>query len=271
MVPILVWIAWLVGLAYAADSVSLAAIAVATAAIALLGLADDMFSLPIGVRIVAQVLICSGWLGALVAMRVAPLDPLLLALALLALLWLLNSYNFMDGIDGLATWEGIFVAAGLAWILGGGPIGHAALGLTAALAGFLPWNWPRARIFLGDVGSTAIGFGLGALALLGFWQASLAPALPVLLLAVFMVDAAATLALRVWRRERWYTPHRRHTYQVLVAGGKSHGEVVAIYMGVNLLLIVPAGWAAVHSVEIQAPTVIGVYLILFIAWLLARR
>src|SRR5690606_14775386 len=99
-----------------------------------------------------------------------PLPSWLLGLlAVLSLVWLVNLYNFMDGIDGLAVLEGLFAA--LAAAIFAARAGHAGdlflhLALAAALAGFLPFNLPRARIFMGDTGSTWLGLTLGALALM---------------------------------------------------------------------------------------------------------
>lgn len=125
---------------------------------------------------------------------------------------LTNVWNFMDGIDGLAASQAALIAAGLAWVLPP-PWGLIAAGLAAAICGFLPWNLPRARIFLGDVGSGSLGYALAGLLVLavpsrpGLWPWL---ALPV---SAFVVDAALTLSRRALRGERWWTPHTQHAYQ----------------------------------------------------------
>lgn len=154
-----------------------------------------------------------------------------LALAAFALaLVLTNVWNFMDGIDALAASQAALVASALA-LVSGGPLG---LLLGAALAsaclGFLPFNWPQARVFLGDVGSGTLGFALAWVAILaldGLPQAQW----PLVLLpfSAFLVDAGLTLAVRVLRRERWWTPHVQHAYQCAARRLGRHGPVSAGY------------------------------------------
>ena len=129
-------------------------------------------------------------------------------------LGLTNAWNFMDGIDGLAASQAGLVSLGL-WIVLPSPWNWLAIGLAAATAGFLPFNFPKARIFLGDVGSGALGFALAALLAAGLGKGNpsitwLLWALPV---AAFVVDTAFTLAWRILNSEPWWTPHVQHAYQ----------------------------------------------------------
>lgn len=140
-------------------------------------------------------------------------------IAFVAVLVLVNVWNFMDGIDGLAASQGAIAGLGYALIAGDGPPAWLAVALAGACCGFLPFNFPRARIFLGDVGSGALGHGLalaGILVMIAPGEGpppSLWPLL-VLPLATFLVDASLTLGRRVVRREAWWTPHVQHAYQV---------------------------------------------------------
>lgn len=136
-------------------------------------------------------------------------------LAFCAALVLTNVWNFMDGIDGLAASQAALAAAAFA-MLAQGPLLYAGLGLAAACLGFLPHNFPKARIFLGDVGSGSLGYTLAVLMVAtalvrpdpqGGWLLLLLP------LAVFMLDASLTLGMRVLRGERWWEPHVQHAYQ----------------------------------------------------------
>jgi UDP-N-acetylmuramyl pentapeptide phosphotransferase/UDP-N-acetylglucosamine-1-phosphate transferase len=134
---------------------------------------------------------------------------------------LTNVWNFMDGIDGLAASQAVLVATGLVlWLAG--PWAALALALMAACLGFLPFNFPRARIFLGDVGSGAIGFAIAALAMVLLSQRGPMAAWLMLPLAPFLTDASLTLLRRILRRERWWTPHTQHAYQVCA---RRHGHV----------------------------------------------
>src|SRR3546814_3920624 len=118
----------------------------------------------------------------------------------------------MDGIDGIAALQALVVAGGGALLAGDPASRWMALALAAACLGFLPLNLPRARIFLGDVGSGALGYALAlviVLAAVGGGEASSPAAWMLLLLppSAFLVDAALTLAARIFRGERWWTPH----------------------------------------------------------------
>jgi UDP-N-acetylmuramyl pentapeptide phosphotransferase/UDP-N-acetylglucosamine-1-phosphate transferase len=143
---------------------------------------------------------------------------------------LVNIWNFMDGIDGLATSQAALVAAGLGLVTGGnGLLGWSAAGLTAACLGFLPFNFPKARIFLGDVGSGALGYLLAALLAMAYASAQVAWPLLLLPLAAFLVDAGFTLALRMLKGERWWTPHVTHVYQVWARRAAGHVRVSMAY------------------------------------------
>lgn len=171
------------------------------------------------------------------------------ALAALGIVWATNLYNFMDGSDGLAGAQALCAAAAAGFLLclnGAFGVALTAFSLAAASAGFLVWNWPRARIFMGDVGSGLLGFLFAVLAL-GTQQSGALPlALWLLLLAVFILDTGYTLAARILRGEKWYAAHRSHTYQRLIQAGYSHRQVLLGLIGVNVVLLWPfalLGWS----------------------------
>lgn len=168
-------------------------------------------------------------------------------LAVLAIVWLLNLFNFMDGIDGIAGMEGAFVAlvgGGLLWFSGNGGLAAVGFALAAGCLGFLVWNWPPAKIFMGDVGSGTIGFLLAVLALAGEKTAQLPALLWVIILALFVWDATFTLIMRVMAGERWYAAHRSHAYQRLTQLGWTHKAVTSFAFSANVLLILPLSWIA---------------------------
>lgn len=152
------------------------------------------------------------------------------ALGALLVLALVNIWNFMDGANGLAASQAALVAPALAW-LGHSPAATwLAVALSAACLGFLPLNFPRARLFLGDVGSHAIGFGLAGVALLaapgageGAWLLLLPP-------SAMLLDASLTLLSRAWRRQVLWRAHREHLYQRAVLAGWSHAAVSLLYL-----------------------------------------
>lgn len=147
---------------------------------------------------------------------------------------LVNVWNFMDGIDGLAGSQALVASMAYALFAGSGPVAWLGVALAAACAGFLPFNLPRARIFLGDVGSGALGYLLATLVALSLPIAGRTAA-PLLLLPLlaFGVDASLTLARRLLRGERWWEPHVQHAYQAQ-ARRRGHGAVTAGYFAVTV-------------------------------------
>ncbi|MEW8027582.1 MAG: glycosyltransferase family 4 protein [Candidatus Thiodiazotropha sp.] len=185
-------------------------------------------------------------------------------LIVIGLVWLLNLYNFMDGIDGIASLQGITVLCGAVFVL---ILDHAdseasgwLLILAACIAGFLIWNWPPAKIFMGDAGSGFIGYALGVFAIYT------ANAYPIslwswlILLGLFVVDATWTLGVRMANGEKWYRPHAKHAYQHLARQRQSlcvgrgisadhsrtlaHRWVILHSLLINLLWLLPLAWLA---------------------------
>lgn len=160
----------------------------------------------------------------------------------IVVVWSINLHNFMDGIDGILAAQSLFCLVAFGVLLErAGAAGPAAAAFVAAAAvlGFLPFNFPRARIFMGDVGSGALGLAiaLAAIALAGHGVVAAASAAVVV--SAFVVDATCTLLSRMLRGRRWYSAHREHLYQWLVRSGFAHGRVVAFYLGWNLLVVLP--------------------------------
>lgn len=186
-------------------------------------------------------------------------------LAGLGWLWFVNLYNFMDGIDGITGTETACLGGGIALVTVAAGLGLGVLPFAAALAaaglGFLLWNWPPARIFLGDCGSIPLGFLLGALLVGLAAQGQVAAAL--ILPGYYLADATITLLWRALDRERVWQPHRRHFYQRAVRGGRSHADVTRAILVGNLALI---GWAVLAATG--APGWAGVGAALTVALLL---
>ncbi|KTT62956.1 glycosyl transferase [Pseudomonas oryzihabitans] len=167
---------------------------------------------------------------------------LVLLLGAFYLVWLLNLYNFMDGIDGIAAVEALTVCLGMALIyeMTGYPgLLGAPLLLAAAVGGFLLWNFPPARIFMGDVGSGFLGLILGVLSL----QAAMAQLALfwawLILLAVFVVDATWTLLRRLSRGKKPYEAHRTHAYQWASRRHGTHRSVTLAVLVINLCWLLP--------------------------------
>lgn len=165
-------------------------------------------------------------------------------LAVLYLVWMLNLYNFMDGIDGLASVEAICVCAGaalVAWLSGFHELIWAPLLLAATVSGFLYWNFPPARIFMGDAGSGFLGITLGILSLHASWVNSNFLYVWLILLGVFIVDATFTLFRRLMRGDKVYEAHRSHAYQFASRHFGSHKVVTLAVAAINICWLLP--WA----------------------------
>ena len=184
---------------------------------------------------------------------------------------LVNVWNFMDGINGLATSQAILVATGISAVLAPGPLVWLAVGLSAAACGFLPFNFPKARIFLGDVGSGALGYLLAGLLVASFHSSQVPWPLLILPLAAFLVDAGFTLLGRMLRKERWWTPHVRHLYQQLARSRASHLQVTLAYALFTLVgaLIMVAGVNL--SLTGAVILTIGWYMMAICIWMSANK
>jgi Fuc2NAc and GlcNAc transferase len=190
-------------------------------------------------------------------------------LLVLYAVWYLNLYNFMDGIDGIAAVQALAMSIGAVMIFGG-PWSDSpstlCLGLlAAAVAGFLAWNWPPARIFMGDVGSGYIGFALGALAMYSIVDGLTTPWVWLILGGAFLADATVTLFSRAWRREPVTQAHRSHAYQRLSRHWRGHRPVTLAYAAVNVAWLWPWAWLAQQSPEIGGLLTLAALVPLFIA------
>lgn len=208
--------------------------------LAIVGLVDDLKGLPETVRFGIQALVCGGISGALVA---GPAHGWfeVTAVVVLVAFWLAaftNAYNFMDGINGISGVTAGVAAGWYLWLAHHLNVPGTAV-LAAALLGgamgFLPLNFPRALVFLGDVGSYGIGLLLGCLAILCILGgANLLQAIAPLL--VYVADTGWTLLRRMARQEKWWKAHREHVYQRLTTLGANR-TLVAVVVGVLSALI----------------------------------
>jgi Fuc2NAc and GlcNAc transferase len=264
------------------------------AVLAAVGLRDDMAHLPARVRFGVQVVVCAGGLIALGDLPAMALSGglafqvtgwVLFGLLLLAGVWWINLFNFMDGIDGIAGVQAIFMLlAGAVLVLWAepqavhSPVWMLMLCVAAATVGFLLLNWPPAKIFMGDVGSTWLAFMVFALALLSVQAGWMSYAAWLVLAAVFVTDATITLLTRVLRGERWYEAHRSHVYQRLSRrwpGSRKagHRSVTLLVTVVNGLWLAPWAWACVQWPSKSVLFVVAAYapLVLAVIWLGAGR
>jgi len=153
----------------------------------------------------------------------------------------------MDGIDGIAAVETLYIAIGSLLIFGVGDNGFVAsllLVFAGSTLGFLVWNWPPAKIFMGDVGSGFIGFVLVMFAIMTTSQGLSTIWSWLILAGVFIVDATITLVTRILNGEKWYDAHNNHAYQKVSRRLKSHLAVTLAVLFVNIAWLLPIAWFA---------------------------
>jgi UDP-N-acetylmuramyl pentapeptide phosphotransferase/UDP-N-acetylglucosamine-1-phosphate transferase len=217
------------------------ALVIATIVIAMVGFADDIVSLPVLVRLVLQAACVSAVVfTAPDDARVVPALPLALerGLIVLAGVWFVNLVNFMDGLDLMTVAEVVPVTAALALFGWYGDLSPSAALLATALCGamlgFVPFNRPVAKVFLGDVGSLPIGLLLGWCLLELAWHGQ--PAAALLLPAYYLADSTITLFRRIIRREPFWSAHRTHFYQRATDNGFTVKQVITEVFALNLVL-----------------------------------
>lgn len=163
-------------------------------------------------------------------------------LAVIFLVWMLNLYNFMDGIDGLASVQAVTSccsAAFIYWLVGPSDDSFLPLLLACAVIGFLAWNFPPARIFMGDAGSGFLGILLGVFTLQAAMITTNFLWSWLILLGVFIVDATVTLIRRLLRGDRVYEAHRSHAYQFASRHYGKHLPVTLAVLVINVLWLLP--------------------------------
>lgn len=218
--------------------------------LALVGFIDDLYSISARKRLFFQFFFCTLSLYLLKGIHFELVwyslhipNSLVLLIALIFLVWCINLYNFMDGINGLAGFEALTVSIFMAVItyLDGDLSKSTMWGILAAsVAGFLVWNFPKAKIFLGDVGSYFLGSTFGILLLDSantkprwFWCG-------LILLGYFVVDATFTLLVRAWFKQPIFKAHQTHGFQLLLKQFKSsHTKVTSLILGINIFWLLP--------------------------------
>ena len=237
-------------------------LAMSAAMLAALSFVDDRRGVPMLIRLGAHCAAALLWVTML-----GGWPPVLGAVAVLLLVWMTNLYNFMDGADGLAGGMAIigFSAYGIGAWLGGQPeLALLCAAVAAASLGFLFFNFPPARIFMGDVGSISLGFLAGALGLLG-WRLGLWPAwFPLLVFSPFIVDATLTLLRRMLSGKRFWQAHREHYYQRLLCMGWSQRRAALAEYALMLVSAASALFSAHADLVLQA-LVLGGWVLVYVA------
>lgn len=244
--------------------------------IAVLGLIDDRTPLPARVRLLVQ---AGAVVGAILLADIAPslfgaaygmLWPLAAVLLLLAGIWWINLFNFMDGIDGIAGQQAalmLFSAMVITWGSESSsflPFWWMMAAVLLSTLAFVAFNWPPARIFMGDAGSTFLAFVLFGFALISISAGEMTVVQWLLLASLFATDATVTLLVRFFRREKVTQAHRSHAYQRLSRRMDGALPVTAGAAFVNLALILPIAFClpaspfAAYSILVAVYAAVGI-------------
>lgn len=235
-------------------------LAALVAALAAVSYADDRAHLPIAIRFAAHLAAAAVFVYA----AASDVSFVWQAALVLAIVWMTNLYNFMDGSDGLAGGMALFgfsAYALAAWLAGDLIFAIVAASVAAAAAAFLAFNFPPAKVFMGDAGSIPLGFLAAALGVLG-WRTGHWPLwFPVLVFSPFIADASITLARRMLRGERFWRAHRTHYYQRLVLLGWGHRNTALAEYALMAACGAGALWALDQGVAAQAALLVGAGLV----------
>ena len=262
-------------------------IALGAGIVTLVSWRDDIGSVAPPVRLLAQLAAAGVAVGAVGYWRVVTLGAgatvdLGLGGLVLTLMWIVgltNAFNFMDGIDGLAGGEAVVTGAGWAlvgWIVQEPLVAAVGVMLAATGVGFLRLNWPPARIFMGDVGSTFLGYTCAVLALLATGPnagpgSGVVPWVGLLLTWTFVFDSLLTFLRRLAAGEDVFTAHRSHLYQRLTRSGQSHRSVTTLYLALGVAGVLAAALAAAHHPAAPAAFAALPLLAVWLYWFVGRR
>lgn len=251
--------------------------------VAAVGYCDDMWHVKARWRAVVQMIAAAWgiyWLGGIHFLYMGSETlhfPILFSfLAVITTVWFINLYNFMDGIDGLAGMEAVFVSicAGVI-LLCDGYLANAFVCFAIALPvlSFLFFNWSPAKIFMGDVGSGFLGFIFADMMWITNNQHQLSLPAWWILLSVFIFDASYTLICRIIQKKQWYLAHREHAYQRLIQSRFSHKQVTTIIFLINILICLPTAVIYLNLNRIM-PDVILLFtmsIVFFFSWFMISK
>jgi glycosyltransferase WbpL len=254
---------------------------IGTSIVSVIGFLDDYKNLPIVIRAISYVIatvfslyILGGLSSVSINNHFINLGDIGLFLSILLIVWFINLYNFMDGTDGFAAIQTICVSlfCGLIfYALSNKSLGIILLFLAFSSAGFLYWNWAPAKIFMGDVGSCAIGFIFGLLSIYSEKEGSISIWIWLIVLAPFIGDATFTLLRRIFNKEKWYKAHNSHAYQKLHQSGLSHGKLAILLLIFNVILIWPFAYIAHVYKNYELVMLIASYCSVGVIWLLVQN
>ena len=217
---------------------------------------DDILELKASIRFLIQFLAVGWglyWVGGIPSIAffegLSGLYVIANGIAVVLLVWFINAFNFMDGIDGMATSGATFFSLSVGgYFLWQGiePYGSLLIILAACSLAFLYFNWPPAKMFLGDSGSTFFGYFFGVILIITVKNSSLSIWTWLIILAYFITDTTTTTFLRLCLVKRWYLPHRSHAYQNLARVLDNHKFVTSLITGINVFYLLPLAYLSIE-------------------------
>ena len=236
-------------------------------------LLDDIVSIRPSIRILAQtvtsilaIYFLGGFNSVDIIGKLSIPAIITFPVSVIGMIWFINLYNFLDGIDGYASIQAICISAALFLFTGAG----INMILIACVAGFLIWNWPPAKIFMGDIGSTQLGFILVVLGIYYHNENTLPFMWWLVLTSPFWFDATLTL-FRRWRNgEKLSQAHKKHAYQRLVQSGFSHLKVDLLLVSTNVLLVIVVS-LCINTRWLQIPVLLFISSLLYLVTVIIDR
>lgn len=238
------------------------------------GIIDDVWNISPKIRLVAQLISAGLALFFLGGMKRIDLGFytfeniwILTPLAFITIIWFINLFNFLDGIDGYLSCEVIFITTVTGFIFKSGY----ALALSSATLGFLFLNWPKAKIFMGDVGSTLLGFNIAIFAIYSQDTNTCSMLVWVMLSSLFWFDATLTLFRRFRNKEQLMVAHRKHAYQRIVQAGFSHQKTLFYSIGINIVILLLVLLSLRHKQLLGPMLVVNILFLYAIDKLISQR
>jgi len=221
-----------------------------TLAIAAVSFLDDWRGVSTKIRFLVQILAATNcvlalggvpdWLFTVSSVHLGVRGSIL---AIYGIVWSINLFNFMDGTDGIAATEALFVFAiggWVTWHAGGHEIAWLCYAVCALIIGFLAWNWPNSKVFMGDVGSAFLGCLIVIVALLAQQLYQVPFTVWLIAYSAFWFDASVTIIRRFLAKQPIYQAHRSHAYQRLCQSGYSHQQLLFVVIFLNTILAILA-------------------------------
>lgn len=242
--------------------------------ISLIGIVDDIWNISPKVRLFVQIFVAAWSLYFLGGLKVVDLGFysiesiwILTPLAFVMVIWFINIFNFLDGIDGYLGTEGIIIFSFVGLFYSD----SLSLSMVAILMGFLIHNWPKAKVFMGDVGSTLLGFTVAVYALYYQNTGRSSIIIWIMLSSLFWFDATLTLFRRLRNNEKIMVAHKKHAYQRIVQAGFSHQKTLIFSIFINFIILGMVYFSIKYRNISVILFLLNIFMLYSIDWLIGQK